>query len=252
MINKKNLRNLILNDINDYLILFEDTANIESFETEYSNEYRFFSNEALKFINDNFAKCKKKNKDLKDYVIYGLRSFETYGGKIFISFEKGDYKTYLACKESGYKKFIEEKNFFILPLSVASVITTKDNKILTLDYLDGFKLPGGIIIEEDVDGDNIDLLNCINRNLKQDSINIDLYDSKIIGIYKSKNSCIIILNQKTNISSKDINANFINNNITTLGNIILSDKYFKRVRQAFKFHLKENFTNYDYINVRLK
>ena len=252
MINKKNIRNLILSDIDDYLVLFEDTANIESLETEYTNEYRFFSDEAKSFIEENFLKEQKKDKSIVNYDLFGLRNFETYGGKIFISFEKGDYKTYLASKNKAYKKFIAEKNFFIIPISITSIITTKDNKILTLvDKQNKCILPSGIIKEEDVNGDNMNILNCINRTFK--NMNLELFDSKIIGIYKSKNSCIIILNQKTDKKSTDIeNTNFLNNNVSTLGKIIQSGDYLKRTRQAFKFHLKENFNNYDYINVKLK
>ena len=252
MINKKNIRNLILSGIDDYLVLFEDTANIESLETEYTNEYRFFSDEAEDFIDKNFLKEQKKNKNIVNYNLFGLRNFETYGGKIFISFEKGDYKTYLASKTEEYKKFIAEKNFFIVPISVTTIITTKDNKILT--FIDGKNnciLPSGVIKEEDVNGDNMDILNCIDRTFK--SMDLQPLDSKIIGIYKSKNSCVIILNQKIDKKSSDMDGvNFINNNVSTLGKIIQSSDYLKRTRQAFKFYLKESFNNYDYINVKLK
>ena len=248
MINKKNIRDLLLNDIDDYLILFEDTANIESLETEYSNEYRFFSDEAKEFINKNFL---KENKESDNYTLYGLRNFETYGGKIFISFEKGDYKTYLASKLKEYKNFIAEKNFFVVPIFVMSIVVTKDNKILTLNQNGEWLLPSGVVTDENVNGDNMDILDCADQNLK--NYDLGLYDSKIVGIYKSRVSCVIVLNQKTSKSSSELtDMKFINNNITTLGKIISDNTAPKRMRQAFKFHLKENFNNYDYINIKLK
>ena len=264
MINKKNIKNLILDDINDYLVLFEDSSSIYNIETEFFNQYRFFSQEASDFIDKNFKIKQNKNNKITDTIIYGLITFETYNNRIFIGFEKGNYKTYLATREADYKDFIAKNNFFIIPIIVNSLIVTADNKIIILKTKDYEELIGGFIGEEDVINDNIDFIKFINKTTKNIVGDIQLFNTKIIGVYKANYSCIFVFNHYTKFTSEEILNNFnklkhdnsesidfVINVDDNLGKIICNGYYSKHVRQAFKFFLKENCNNYKYMNVKL-
>lgn len=268
MINKKSIKNLILADINMPLILFEDTANIDSVESEYTNEYKFFDDEAKKFIDENFEREFTLNNKIFNGTMYGLTNFEMYDGKIFVSYEKDDFKTFLATKNPEYKQYILNKNFFILPISVSNVIITKDNKIIAGSknkFCNYNKLVGGFISTVDIINEKINILHCSLRECEEKIGDLKLYNYKIIGVYKT-NQCSFVVYSETDYTSEEIkkiyannknednyemsNMFFIDNNEQSIGNIILNSG-FKDDKISFKFHLKENFNNYDYINTKL-
>lgn len=256
MINKKDIKNLLLNDINDYIILLEDRSSIYSVETDFFNEYRFFDKDAQKFIDENFS---KKYSNISNYNVYGLTNFEIYGSRIFIGFEKGDYKTYLATREKKYLSFIQQNNFFIIPIILNTVLITSDNKIVILKTNICEELVGGFIEQIDVKDNKIDFIQNLKRNINNIIGTAKVQNTEIIGIYKAHYSCIMVFSQNIDLSSKDIIhsgtnnkiINFINNNENDLGKIITNGCYSKHVRQAFKFFLKEKFNNYKYMNIGL-
>lgn len=258
MINKKNIKNLLLDGIDDYIILFEDKSSLYNIDTEFFNEYRFFSDEAISFINNNFNK-KQSNND----ILIGLTDFEIYGNRIFVGFEKGDYKTYLATREKDYLEFIRNGNFFILPMIVNINIITADDKIIVLKTKDYEELVGDFVKFDDIKNDKVNFKNSLKRITNDIVGEIQCFDTKIIGIYKSNYSFIFVFNQKTNYTSDEIlnifknkkNSNivvdFVEDKENILGKIICDGCYSKHVRQAFKFYLKENYNNYKYINIKL-
>ena len=261
MINKKNIKNLLLNNIGNYIILFEDSSNIYNIGSEFFNEYKFFSERAKKFIEDNF----KQYSDTTNNAILGLTNFETYGNQIFIGFEKGDYKTYLATRENNYLQFINENNFFLIPIIINNIIVTSDNKIIIIKTSQYEELIGDFLNVGDIKNEQIDFLESLSRITSKIIGNtIELSDAQIIGVYKANYSCIFVFQQKTEYSSeqilnifneynnnKDVIIEFIENKEDNLGRIICDGCYSKHVRQAFKFYLKENYNSYKYINIKL-
>ncbi|MDR1499124.1 MAG: hypothetical protein LBS34_02460 [Rickettsiales bacterium] len=268
MINKKNMKNLILAGITNSLILFEDTANINNVESEYINEYKFFSDEAREFIDKNFEKEMSKEPTMFNGHILGLVSFETYGGKMFVSYEKGDYKTFMATKNPDYRRFIEEGCFFMIPIGVGNIILTRDNKIITGGVKKKKKLPGGLLSIDDIEDEKIDLLHCAKREISEEIGNLEIYDSELIGVLKNTN-CTFSAYHKTDYTSAQVlniwnsnrekledgwemeNMTFIDNNIKSIGKVITSRDFSDSARISMKFHLKEHFGNYDYMNVKL-
>ena len=107
MINKKNIKNLLLNNIYNYITLFEDSSSIYNISSEFFNEYKFFNKEAKNFIDNNF-------RESNNNIILGLTNFETYGNQIFVGFEKGDYRTYLATRSNEYLKFYHYYNLYVV------------------------------------------------------------------------------------------------------------------------------------------
>lgn len=258
MINKKNIKNLLLNNIYNYIILFEDSSSIYNISSEFFNEYKFFNKEAKNFIDNNF-------RESNNNIILGLTNFETYGNQIFVGFEKGDYKTYLATRNSEYLKFINENNFFLIPIILNNVIITGDNKIIAIKTPEYEELIGNFVNINDVINEKINFEKSLNR-ITNEIIgeNIKTLNTQIIGVYKSNYSCIFVFQQHTDYSSDEIlnifNQNnkdrnkiidFIENKEDNLGRIIYDGYYSKHVRQAFKFFLKENYNNYKYINTKL-
>ena len=256
MINKKNIKNLLLNNIYNYITLFEDSSSVYNISSEFFNEYKFFSKEAKNFIDDNF---RESNND----IILGLTNFETYGNQIFVGFEKGDYRTYLATRNNDYLKFIEENNFFIIPIILNNIIITSDNKIIAIKTPQYEELIGDFANMDDVINEKINFEKSLER-ITNNIIgkHIKTLNTQIIGVYKSNYSCIFVFQQQTKLSSSDIlnifskcNINkiidFIENKEDNLGRIIYDGYYSKHVRQAFKFYLKENYNNYKYINIKL-
>ena len=261
MINKKNIKNLLLNEIENYIVLYEDGSSLYNIESELYNEHKFFSKEAKDFIDNNFKKINKKINSGGD-VIYGLTSFENHSNRMFVGFEKGDYKTYMATREKGYLKYIQNGDFFIIPIIVNIVVSTNDNKIMVIKTKEYEELFGDFIRDIDVVDDKIDFLGSTRRITSEvvGDNNLEIFDYKIIGVYKSAYSCIFVMSQKLNINSneildrnknKDIAIDFISNKESALGKIICDGFYSKHVRQAFKFYLKETYGSYKYMNVKL-
>ncbi len=263
MINKKNIKNLILSGIKKELVLFEDTANIENIETEFSNEYRFFTTEAKEFIENNFLDYNKKNKKLLNEEIISLKSFDFYGGKIFINYESSDIKTYLATKNDNYVKYIESDNFFTIPIVISNITITNDNKIVFLEK-ENYDLTSDYVKNCDIVSEKIDFLKCFERqiqNVVKKSVEIE--NSKLIGIYQS-DKCVLVFSHNIKIESnyieevqnkKDTNNSakllFLTNKEDIIGNNIKNENFSNGSRIALKFHLKENFFNYNYINTKI-
>lgn len=256
MINKKNIKNLLLNNIHNYITLFEDSSSIYNISSEFFNEYRFFSDEAKNFIDNNFI-------GFNNDTILGLTNFETYGNQIFIGFEKGDYKTYLATRSNEYLKFINENNFFLIPIILNNIIITSDNKIIAIKTPQYEELIGDFVNMDDVVNEKINFEKSLNRiTNKIIGGHIKVLNTHIIGVYKSNYSCIFVFQQQTSCDSNEIlnifnkfgtnkTIDFIDNKEDNLGRIIYDGCYSKHVRQAFKFYLKENYNNYKYINIKL-
>lgn len=262
MINKKNIKNLILSGIKKELVLFEDTANIENIETEFANEYRFFSTEAKEFIENNFLDYIGENGRIYNEEVASLKSFDFYGGKIFINYEKGDIKTFLAATNKDYVKYIKANNFFTIPIVVSNIVVTSDNKIIFLkdkkcnlikDYAKNC----------DIVSEKIDFLKCFKRqiqNIAGEAVEIE--NSKLIGIYQS-DKCVLVFSHNINQESEYIkkiqinnttnqtNLIFLLNKEDTIGNTIKNNNFSNGSRIALKFHLKENFFNYNYINTKI-
>lgn len=264
MINKKNIKNLILSEIKKELVLFEDTANIENIETEFSNEYRFFTNEAKEFIENNFLNYVNKNGKIYNEEIASLKSFDFYGGKIFINYEKGDIKTFLATKNKDYIKHIKADNFFTIPIVVSNIVVTDDNKIIFLKDKN-CTLIDDYVKNCDIISEKIDFLGCFRRQIK-DTIGeaIRVKNSKLVGIYQS-DKCVLVFSHNidqgidyiekiqvgNNTSSNCSDLLFLSNKEDSIGNAIKNDNFSNGSRIALKFHLKENFFNYNYINTKI-
>lgn len=270
MINKKGIKNLILEDIEIPIILYEDKTDIDSVVCEFTNEYKYFSKEAREFIDDVFEKRKKSNSKLFNGFIYGLTNFETYGRKIFLSFEKGDYKTYLATIDKGYKKYILENNFFILPIGVCGLITTKDNKIIVAGknkFCNHTKFVSGFVSKDDITRDEqINILHVMNRESKEEIGELELFNNKIIGVVKT-NCCTFVTSHNTNFTSDEVveiykknnsddvyemeNMFFIDNDEKSIEKMIVNSELNDTGKIALKFYLKDNFGNYKYMNMKL-
>lgn len=269
MISKKNIKNLILSDIHREIVLFEDTASLDNIETDYLNEYRYLSEEAKKFIDANFSKAKKEDSKLFNNDLIGLRNFDVYGGKIFINYEKGDYKTYLATKNIKYKQYIKNNEFFIIPIGVINIVVTKDNRVIIGRSKEKeYKLVGGFVDFRDLHNGKIDFMKCANREVQEEVGNIELYDNLLIGVYSLNCSCAVVISHSIDYTSKEIieiwqnNENnekygiedmlFLKNKEEDIGNAIKDKRLSCHARIAFKFHLKANFSNYKYMNIKIE
>ncbi|GHU27250.1 hypothetical protein FACS1894152_3620 [Bacilli bacterium] len=267
MINKKNLKDIILAGIDREIVLFEDAIDIENIETEYVNEYKFNSDEAKEFMDKNFSDRQKLDAKLRDKNILGLSNFDFYGGKVFINFEKGTYKTYLATLEPKYRDYIEKGNFFIVPLFVLNVVVTKDNKIV-ISKSDKNKsgLVGGFISDRDAIAEKINFLNCSFTKINKDVGNLYIHEPKLLGIFKS-DCCYFVIKYNMDLSSKEIeelqnmdnntvetgnNIVFIKNREEDVGDAIENQSFTNETRTAFKFYIKNVFYNYKYVNIKIK
>lgn len=263
MINKKNIKNLILSGIKKELILFEDTANIENIETEFSNEYRFFTAEAKDFVEKNFLDYNKKNKKLSNEEIIGLKSFDFYGGKIFINYEVSDIKTYLATNSRDYIKYTKSDNFFVIPIVISNILITDDNKIVFLEDKK-YDLISDYAKNCDIISEKIDFSKCCERQI-QNIIKkpVKIENSKLIGIYQS-DKCVLVFSHNIKIESnyiEKLQTKKTKNNIASLlflankedniGNAVKNEDFSNGSRIGLKFHLKENFFNYNYINTKI-
>lgn len=257
MISKKNIKNLILSGIKKELILFEDTANIDNIETEFSNEHRFFTSSAKEFIEENFSEQTSKDTKILNEEIVGLKSFDFYGGKIFINYENSDIKTYLATSNKNYIKYIESDNFFTIPIIVSNITITSDNKIIFLKRKKN-ELIDDYIKSHDIFSEKIDFLKCFERQIKntvEEPVRVE--NSKLIGIYQS-NKCTLVFSHNINIKSDQMDEKKLKNNLIflenkedSIGDVIKNEKFSNGSRIALKFHLKENFFNYNYINTKI-
>lgn len=270
MINKKILKNLILSDIRREIILQEDSISLENVETDYVNEYRYFSEEGKKFIDKNFLEIKAENEHIFNGELIGLRNFDMYGGKIFISYERGDYKTYLATKASPYKTYISNNEAFIVPIGVVSIMVTRDNYIV-LGHPKGekYKLVGGYVSSSDMTDGKMDFLKTAIREAREEvGKEIELNNGLLLGIYILDCGCAMVISHRIDLNRSDIeniwhnnrnpdryemdNMIFLRNREEDLGNAIKNTDYSANARIAFKFHLKTNFSNYRYVNVKVE
>ncbi len=270
MINKKGIKNLILEDIKTPIILYEDKTDIDNVVCEFTNEYKYFSEEAKQFIDKLFEERKKNNEKIFNGLVYGLTNFEVYGRKIFLSFEKGDYKTYLATMDNGYKKYILENNFFILPIGICGVITTKDNKLIfagETKFCNSIKFLSGFVSVEDItQEEQINILHVINRECKEEIGDLKLFNNSIIGAIKT-NCCTFVTNHDTNYTSNEIkeiyknntfedkyemeNMFFMDNDEKTIEEMIMNSKLNEVGKIALRFYLKEKFSNYKFMHMKL-
>ncbi|MDR2077666.1 MAG: hypothetical protein LBP39_01725 [Rickettsiales bacterium] len=270
MISKKNLKNIIVAGIDRDIVLFEDVIDVENIETEHVNEYRFISDDARKFIDNNFHSKQEASHGLRDSSLLGLTNFDFYGGKVFINFEKGNYKTYLATIEPRYREYIGKENFFIVPISTINLVITKDKKIiLTKADQKQFTAICGFPGEDDVSSEKINLSGYFLKEIFRKIGNLYLYDTKLLGIFKA-NCCFLIVKHQTDYRSKEIeeiyNANaesrkasgntaeiaFVKNREEDIGEVIKSPNFSRETRHAFKFYIKNIFYNYKYINTKIE
>jgi hypothetical protein len=270
MISKKNLKSIIVAGIDRDIVLFEDMIDVENIETEYINEFRFISDEAKKFIDYNFLNKQKDSHGLQDRSVLGLTNFDFYGGKIFMNFERGSYRTYLATLEPKYREYIDRENFFIIPISTINIIITRDKKIVVtqterkqLTMVCGFPDDGDVISEK------IDFIKYFLKEIGRKIGNLYLYDTKLLGIFKS-DCCFLVMRHNTNSHSKEIEeiyntgvANeiapgdltpitFIRDREDDIGEAIRNPSFSRETRSAFKFYIKNIFHNYKYINTKIE
>ena len=259
MISKKNIEDLILSGIKKELILFEDTANIDNIDTEFSNEHKFFTADAKYFIEKNFFDYTSKDKIVSNEQIIGLRSFDFYGGKIFINYENSDIKTYFATNAEQYLEYIKSGNFFVIPIIISNIVITKDNKIILVkDNKNSDLISDFIKINDTYDG-KIDFLKCFERQIQNiTGKNTELESSTLIGVYES-NKCVLVFSHNINLSSnlikkankKNNKLYFLPNKEDDIGAVIKNTIFSKNTRLALKFHIKENFFNYNYVNTKI-
>jgi hypothetical protein len=265
MINKKNLRNLLLSDVEREIVLFEDTITLDNVETEYVDERKFFSPEVEYFCEKNFLQQQKQDKTLQDFDVLSLVNFDFYGGKVFINFEKGSFSTYLAMQKSDYSKFLADGNFFLVPLYLINILITRDNQVVLVKPSSGDprQLVGDFLQDTDlIKGDKIDFFGCCGRHVdSQLKPALELSKTKLLGVFGLRRCCIImehqlaITGEELIISAKTFGkiSHLVDNREDVLGDIIQNQQsYSRETRIALKFHLKSAFQSYKFINVRVK
>ncbi|MDR1494445.1 MAG: hypothetical protein LBI29_00205 [Rickettsiales bacterium] len=264
MINKKNLRDIILAGISKEIVLFEDSVDLENIETEYVNEYRFNSEEAREFINRNFSEKQSLDSTLQDRIVLGVTNFDFYGGRVFINFEKGSYKIHLATLEPGYREYIENRNFFMVPLFLMNIVVTRDDKIVTVKTRNGqFGLIGNFLGDGDVIGEKINFFSASFSEISKKIGNAYLCNSKLLGVFKST-CCFLVLRYDTNSSGREIEKVLelagesggetlclVKNREDDLGEVIENPNFTAEARIALKFYMKNIFRNYKHINTKI-
>jgi hypothetical protein len=267
MINKKNLRDIILAGISKEIVLFEDSIDLENIETELVNEYRFNSDGAREFIDRNFSEKQSLDNSLNDRSILGITSFDFYGGRVFINFERGSQRIHLATLEPEYRPFIENKNFFLVPLFLINLLVTRDDKIVMVESRDSrFCLIGDFLGDDVVVDEKINFFSASFSEISKKVGNVYLCNSKLLGIFKST-CCFLVLKYDTNSSSKEIEQmsplvkntggstgktiHFLKNEEGELGEAIGNPDIVEETRMALKFYMKNIFHNYKYINTKI-
>ncbi|MDR3078874.1 MAG: hypothetical protein LBU15_02445 [Rickettsiales bacterium] len=270
MINKKNLRDIILAGISKEIVLFEDSTDLENIETEYVNEYRFNSEEAREFIDRNFSERQRLDSSIQDRSVLGITSFDFYGGRVFINFEKGSYRTHLATLEPGYREYIENRNFFVVPLFLMNIVLTRDDKIVVSRAPDGqLDLIGDFLGEKDVVDEKINFFSASFSHISGKTGNLYLCNAKLLGIFIKSTCCFLVLRYDTNSSARELEKalvqgksagegesegrglHFLRNREEELGEAIENPSFTREARTALKFYMKNIFCNYKYINTKI-
>lgn len=271
MLNKKNIKNLILNDINIPLVLLEDEVNFENIDTDFSNEYRYLTDSARKFVENNFIEECRKDIRLFNGDLYGIVNIDIYDNRISLTYEKTEYKYYLATKNPNYKKFIAEGNYFTTAIGTIHIIKTSDNKLFMgckNNNKLGYKFTGGFVDNNDVQNEKLDLLHCAVRETNEELGNVPFISSKLIGVVKI-NTLTFTIFSETTLTSEDItnlynknkdklrdsyemdNMIFIDNNPKAIGNVMKQpDLLTKNSLESCKLYLKSEFSNYEYMEIK--
>lgn len=258
MLNKNEIKRLILEDKNNSIIAKDDEMDIKNIVCKYIEQPKIFTPEAKEFIENNF-KLKAGEKSFNG-TLFGINRFEISNDNlIHLDYEKSDYKTYLASRNREYKPYIEDNNYFIVPLGVLALIITKDNKIIVSgrsNYNKNDKLVGGFVDIKDLEGEKINFLSAINREITEEIGNIEIFDTKILGVILS--TCFtFIMTTKSKYISEEIIDIYKNNQFEDkyeMENMIFIDNNKKSIESAFsnlelsnsgniglKLHLEKNF-----------
>lgn len=270
MINKRSIKNLILEDIKKCIFLYDEKINIDNVETNYINEFKHFSEESKEFIDNNFKKEREKNSKTFNGNVLGFVSFENFSNKIHVGFERGEFKHILASKNEMYKKFIFQNDFFMVAIGGLNIIKTKDDKIFLgcpNENKLGYKFPGGYFDSSDVKHNKIQILEAIERECKEEIGDLKTKETELIGIFLNNEGVTFVISSYTDLTSEEIleiynknkdiledsyemnNLIFVNNDIEDIGNLILKQNFLTNIsKESLKLYLKNYFSNYEYIN----
>ncbi|MDR0572264.1 MAG: hypothetical protein LBG48_05425 [Rickettsiales bacterium] len=273
MFSKKEVRNLIVDGIGDTtILLLEDEISFENIYTSFLNEHRSLTPEAEKFVNDNFDKLKTKDPRLFNGTIFGLSSVRVENRRIYIDFEKSEYKYFEATKTKEYLKYIEEGNYFTLPISVIGLIITKDKKVFFCcpSPRNFYKINGGYCDESDLINNKLDTRNTFFRETREELGELNLYQEKVMAVGKIEHWFLLLACAKTEFTSKEVveirkqnegklediyeteNLTFVDNTAEDISKFFTKNKNKMDlpIRYAIAYYLKGRFNNYNHINVK--
>lgn len=190
--------------------------NIKSFDFYFEKEEKFFTKEAKEFIEKTWREEIEKNPNIANGKLFDIAKIELKNSKISIFYDETNYKDYLGTKKYEYRKYFETGNYFSNHASSASIIFTKDNKIIIGEkkIKDTFSLVGGMIDFKDAEFKN-PFEACLEREIKEEIGNLNIKSKKFIGIF---------INTKTN-------------HINILYHVFLNDTA-KEIKNIHEYNLK--------------
>jgi hypothetical protein len=273
MFSKKEFKNLIVDDIAEAtIILLEDAIPFDNVETNVVKEHRTLTPEAEEFVDKKFLEIKKGNSITFNGIIAGLVDIRVDNRKVYLTFERSEFKYYLATFSKDYVPYVKSGEYYVLPIGVCGIVETGDNKILFVhpNTTNCYKTLGGYCDDGDFVDDALNLKNTFFRESGEELGDLHFYDEKILSMGKIGTGFTVLSYAKTDFTSEQIkqirkenegklpdlyeteNMIFVNNTPEDIGKFLLDNKeeMSRATRHNIKYYIKSRFSNYDYMTTR--
>jgi hypothetical protein len=272
MFSKKEIKNLIVDGIGDAtIILLEDMIPFDNIETSFVKEYKYLTPEAEYFIDKNFERIKKEKPITFNGEIAGIVDIRVDNKKVYLKFEKSEFKYHLVTTSVDYIPYVLNDNYFVLPIGVCGIVETGDNKIFFVhpNTTNRYKTLGGYCDSSDIEGDKLNLRKTFFRESGEELGILKLYGEKVLSLGKIGTGFTVLSYARTDFTSEEImkiregnegkladlyeseNMIFIDNNPDSVGKFLLEkkDEMSRATRHNIKYYMKIRFSNYNYITI---
>ena len=194
---------------NHYVVHFLGSINPYDIELIYKPQKKYFSDEAKNFIETNWKNEIAKNNNAYDGDLFDFISFEKNNDKLKLHYDYTKYRYTRACRSKEYEWFIQQNCYVSNHISIGTIIKTTDNKFLIgsdlrkVDGIQKWKFPGGFW-----EKCAPTIFDNVKKEINEEIGNIELKNTKVIGMESCNRMSSIITLSEVDMSSKEL-SNFI-------------------------------------------
>lgn len=184
---------------------------------KFENQQLDLPDKIKKEINDFWNQCKLENPSLWNGKLLCVSDYKKNNKKMMITCQITDYNHHLFDERIGLSS-----EYGCYNLVAGCLLETNDNYYVigemasNTSFPNGLQIPGGNVDKNDIQNNNIDIVNTLLREVKEE-INIDLYDNSQVKSFQikyislpseSSHAYLLIAKAKLNMTKEEMQNHY--------------------------------------------